>query len=146
MIVDANVLLYAVDRSSAAHEIARVWLEDALNGPVRVGLPWASLLAFQRIATHPRVFAAPLTAEAAWAFVREWLAVDQAWVPAPGARHGEILGRLLVDGDLRGNLVTDAHLAALALEHGVGVCSFDSDFARFDGLPWTNPARRGNPV
>ena len=143
MIVDANVLLYAVDRSSASHGAAREWLEDALSGPARVGVPWASLLAFQRIATHPRASAAPLTAEEAWTFVTEWLAADQTWVPVPGPRHREILGRLLVDGDLRGNLVTDAHLAALALEYGVGVCSFDSDFARFDGLRWTNPARRG---
>lgn len=146
MIVDANVLLYTVDRSSALHEAATEWLERALGGPTRVGFPWASLLAFQRIATNSRASATPLTAAAAWSFVNDWLAAEQAWVPVPGARHSEILGRLLVDGDLRGNLVTDAHLAALAIEHGVGVCSFDSDFARFEELSWTNPAHRSRPA
>ncbi|GAB2459260.1 type II toxin-antitoxin system VapC family toxin [Nocardioides hungaricus] len=142
MIVDANVLIYAVHESSAFHREAREWLADALNGATRIGLPWVSLTAFQRITTHPRAFAAPLSPDAAWSHVTDWLSAEQAWVPTPGPRHAEILGPLLVGGDLRGNLVPDAHLAALALEHGVGVCSFDSDFARFEGLPWTHPARR----
>lgn len=139
MIVDANVLLYAVDDTSRFHVTARAWLESAMNGVERVGLPWATLMAFQRIITHPRATTNPLAAEQAWTFISDWLDADQAWVPVPGARHREILGTLLVDGDLRGNLVTDAHLAALALEHGVGICSFDSDFARFAGLRWENP-------
>lgn len=141
MIVDANVLLYAVDESSHFHAAARSWLEGAMNGHERVGLPWVSLLAFQRIVTHPRVTARPLAPAAAWRQVTDWLDAELAWVPAPGARHGEILGRLLIDGDLRGNLVTDAHLAALAVEHGTGICSFDSDFARFEGLRWVHPVR-----
>jgi len=139
MIVDANVLIHAVNEASDFHLEAKGWLEDALNGPSRVGLPWVSLTAFQRITTHPRAFTAPLSPAAAWLHVTEWLDTGQAWVPSPGERHAEILGGLLVGGDLRGNLVTDAHLAALALEHGVGVASFDSDFARFDGLRWINP-------
>lgn len=138
MIVDASVLLYAVDARSPFHEPARSWLEHALSEPTRVGLPWASLLAFQRIATHPRASASPLSPREAWSFVADWLAADGAWVPTPGARHAEILAELVVAGDLRGNLVTDAHLAALAIEHGVGVCSADSDFARFP-VPWLNP-------
>lgn len=140
MIVDANVLLYAVDRGSAFHDAGREWLEDALNGPRRVGFPWVSLTAFQRIATHPRASANPMNPKEAWSYVQDWLTADQAWVPTAGDRHAEILGRLLVDGDLRGNLVTDAHLSALAIEHGVGICSFDSDFARFPELSWVNPA------
>jgi uncharacterized protein len=140
VIVDANVLLYAVDSSSTFHGTARSWLEGALNGPSRIGFPWVSLMAFQRISTHPRLSAAPLKPGEAWAFVDDWLAADRAWVPVPGARHAEILRRLIVDGDLRGNLVTDAHLAALAIEHGVGVCSMDTDFARFAELSWFNPA------
>jgi len=103
------------------------------------GLPWPSLLAFQRIATHPRVSAQPLSVGAAWQIVMGWLACPAAWVPAPGPRHDEILGRLLLDADARGNLVTDAHLAALAVEHGVGLCSFNSDFARFPGARWFQP-------
>jgi len=141
MIVDACVLLYAVDPSSQFHVPARVWLEDALNGPTRVGLPWTSLLAFQRIATHPRASDHPLTPTEAWRFVEDWLAAPATWVPEPGARFSRILTHLLVDGDIRGNLVSDAYLAALAFENGVGVCSFDSDFARFDHLSWVRPGR-----
>ncbi|WP_128772301.1 type II toxin-antitoxin system VapC family toxin [Actinomyces oricola] len=140
MIVDANVLLYAVDDRSSFHDAARAWLTDALNGAERVGLPWASLLAFQRIITHPRVTTSPLTPAEAWSFISDWLQAEQAWVPVPGARHAQVLARLLVDGDLRGNLVTDAHLAALAIEYGTSLCSFDSDFARFPDLRWVSPA------
>lgn len=141
MIVDANVLLYAVDDQSHFHSTARTWLDGAMNGVERVGLPWVSLMAFQRIITHPRATAHPLAPADAWGYITDWLDATQAWVPAPGARHREILGTLLVDGDLRGNLVTDAHLAALAIEHGTGVCSFDSDFARIKGVRWINPDR-----
>ena len=139
MIVDANVLLYAVDASSPFHQPAKAWLETALNEPARVGLPWASLLAFQRISTHPRASLSPLTPSMAWSFVADWLDADATWVPVPGERHVEILRDLIVAGDLRGNLVSDAHLAALAIEHGVGVCSADSDFARFPQINWMNP-------
>lgn len=139
MIVDANVLLYAVDAGSPFHERAITWLEDALNGPTRVGLPWESLMAFQRIATHPRASANPLSPQEAWSYVADWLDADQSWIPGPTDRHADILGKLIVDGDLRGNLVPDAHLAALAIEHGVGMCSADTDFARFPGLTWINP-------
>lgn len=142
MIVDANVLIYAVDRSSTFHVQAKRWLEDALNGPARVGLPWVSLTAFQRIVTHPRASASPLSPEDAWRHVTDWLAADQAWVAAPGLRHSEILGGLITANQLRGNLITDAHIAAIALEHGVGVVSFDGDFARFAELTWINPARQ----
>jgi len=141
VIVDANVLLYAVDSTSAFHSPALHWLEDALNGSSRVGLPWASLVAFQRISTHPRVMAQPLEPSAAWGYIEDWLSAEQVWVPGPGSRHGDVLGRLLQEGDLRGNLVTDAHLASLAIEHGVPLVSFDSDFARFPTLRWVVPGR-----
>ncbi|MGH8774465.1 MAG: type II toxin-antitoxin system VapC family toxin [Jiangellaceae bacterium] len=139
MIVDANTLLYAVDSSSPFHSPARRWLDDVLNGVSRVGFPWASLTAFLRISTHPRASAEPLTPTDAWGFVADWLDAEPAWIPEPTDRHAGVLRRLLVDGDLRGNLVTDAHLAALAIEHGVGVCSADSDFARFTDVEWVNP-------
>jgi uncharacterized protein len=139
MIVDATVLLYAVDASSRFHQPAKAWLETALNEPARVGLPWSSLLAFQRISTHPRASLSPLTPNMAWSFIADWLDADATWVPVPGERHAEILRDLIVAGDLRGNLVPDAHLAALAMEHGVGVCSADSDFARFPQINWVNP-------
>jgi toxin-antitoxin system PIN domain toxin len=141
LIVDANVLLYAVDDRSPFHTSAHSWLEAAMNGVERVGLPWVSLMAFQRIITHPRATANPLTATDAWSYVTDWLDADQAWIPVSGSRHRDILGTLLVGGDVRGNLVTDAHLAALAIEHGTSICSFDSDFARFTGVRWVSPDR-----
>jgi uncharacterized protein len=142
VIVDANILLYAVDARSTFHQPARNWLEDALNGPARVGLPWMSLTTFLRISTHLRVSANPLSPADAWSYVADWLQAGAAWIPEPTPRHADLFQRLLVDGDLRGNLVPDAHLAALALEHGVGICSADSDFARFPQLSWVNPTAR----
>lgn len=142
MIVDANVLLYAVDSKSHFHATARTWLDEAMNGVERVGLPWVSLMAFQRIITHPRVTANPLTPADAWSYITDWLDADQAWVPTPGSRHRDILGQLLIDGNLHGNLVTDAHLAALAIENGTGIYSFDSNFTRFNDLRWIDPNNR----
>jgi len=139
MLVDANLLLYAVHRTSRFHEHARDWLTDQLNGSRRVGLPWQSLGAFLRIATHPRAFERPLHPSDAWARVTDWLGADVAWIPEPGPRHAELLGGLIDRYELRGNLIPDAQLAALALEHGVAVCSADTDFARFAELDWRNP-------
>ncbi len=141
MIVDANVPLYAEDTSEPRHDAARGWLESALNGPVRVGLPWPSLLAFVRIRTHPRVYERPLPPAEAWSRVTDWLAAPAAWVPGPTDRHAEVLGGLIVRHGLRAALVPDAHLAALAIEHGVAVCSADTDFARFDEVRWFDPTR-----
>jgi toxin-antitoxin system PIN domain toxin len=137
MLVDANLLLFARDAESRFHDAAREWLTARLNGPVRVGLPWQSLVAFVRIATHPRAYERPLGPDAAWRQIRAWLDAEAAWVPLPTERHGEILGQLVVEHQLRGNLVSDAHLAAL--EHGLQVCSADSDFARFTQVRWVNP-------
>ena len=139
MLVDANILLYAVDESSRFHARAKDWLEAALNGNRRVGLPWSSITAFLRIVTHPRATSDPLDAADAWAIVGSWLDAEPVWVPAPGRGHREILGRLLVDLDLRANLVSDAALAALCIEHGLEMISADSDFARFDEVTWINP-------
>jgi toxin-antitoxin system PIN domain toxin len=139
MLVDANLLLYAVDQSSPFHFAARDWLTDVLNGPRRVGLPWQSLVAFVRISTHESASARPLSPDDAMRFVDDWLASDVAWVPSTGPHHQEILGRLVRRHHLRGNLISDGHLAALAIEHGLQMCSADTDFARFDELDWLNP-------
>lgn len=139
MIVDANVLLYAEDESSPHHAPALRWLTDALNGEVRIGLPWPSLLAFVRIRTHPRAYENPLPPAEAWSRVTDWLAAPAAWVPVPTERHADVLGRLVLQHQLRGAALPDAHLAALAIEYGVGVCSADTDFARFADLAWVNP-------
>ncbi len=141
MLVDANILLYAVDEQSRFHGAARSWLEAVLNGDHRVGIPWSSLHAFVRIATNARALEHPLDPADAWSVVEAWLGAPAVWVPGPGPGHREILGRLIRNLDLRANLVADAAVAALALEHGLEVVSADSDFARFApaGLSWRDP-------
>ncbi len=139
MLVDANLLLFAVDETRSAHERARIWLTEAMNGPRRVGLPWISLAAFLRISTNPRASANPLSAVEAWEHIAAWLACDVAWIPRPTERHAEVLGSLVLRYDLRANMITDAQLAALAVEHGLTVYSADTDFARFAEITWRNP-------
>ena len=139
MLLDANLLIYAVDRRAEQHQQAAAWLTEQLNGPRRVGLPWQSLSAFLRIVTHPRASRRPLDARTAWGQVAAWLATPVAWIPNPGPDYSRILGELITTYDLRGNLVPDAVLAALAIENGVPVASADTDFARFKELRWQNP-------
>ncbi len=141
MLVDANILLFAVDRTSPFHRSAADWLTLQLNGPRRVGLPWQTLVAFLRISTHPRAADRPLSSDVAWSHVEAWLSAPAAWVPQPTERHAEVLGSLIRSYQLSGNLVSDAQLAALAIEHGLTVCSADSDFARFREVRWENPIR-----
>jgi toxin-antitoxin system PIN domain toxin len=139
MLIDANLLLFAIHRKSALHAAARDWLTAQLNGSRRVGLPWQSLASFLRIATHPRAFERPLEPAVAWERVTDWLSCSVAWIPQPGRDHARILGELIVRYEVRGNLLPDAHLAALAIEHGVAVFSADTDFARFTEVRWENP-------
>jgi toxin-antitoxin system PIN domain toxin len=139
ILVDANLLIYAVNAAAPQHLGARSWLDAHMNGAARVGLPWASLLAFLRLVTNPRVFQRPLSMGDAWKQVDGWLGSGPAWVPTPTQRHAEILARLVVAPGVHGNLVPDAHLAALAIEHGLELNSTDGDFARFAGLRWRNP-------
>lgn len=138
-LVDANLLLYAVDETTPKHDQAREWLTDQLNGDRRVALPWPSLLAFVRIATHPRAMADPLDGATAWTHVERWLDPEVAFIPHATERHVGILGGLIVRHQLSSNMIPDAHLAALAIEHGLTVCSADTDFARFDEVSWSNP-------
>lgn len=137
--VDANVLVYAHSRSFPQHESARAWLDGRLNGSAPVGLPWPSLLAFVRVMCNPRVLDRPRSPVQAWDQVGAWLDCPSVWIPLPTERHRETLGDLLRVAVPRGNLISDAHLAALALEHGLALCSTDGDFARFPGLRWGNP-------
>jgi toxin-antitoxin system PIN domain toxin len=139
ILVDANLLIYAHINSFPHHTAAYDWLDRQLNGSASVGLPWASLLAFLRIVTNPRVFARPEPLADAWRQVQEWLACETTWVPETTERHRELLARYCALPGLHGNLVPDAHLAALAVEHGLTLCSTDGDFARFPGLNWLNP-------
>ncbi len=139
MLVDANILLFAVDETSRFHAAAKEWLTAQLNGSRRVGLPWQVLGAFLRISTHSRASRSPLTPEEAWSHVSEWLSADAAWIPVQTDRHSEVLGALITTYELRGNLISDAQLAALAIEHGLTLCSADTDFARFGEIRWENP-------
>lgn len=138
MIIDANLLLYARNSADERHEAARDWLEAALNGSTRVGLAWWSLAAFVRISTNPRAFPAPLTPDEAATQVGEWLEAPRAWVPEPTSAFRAVFLDLVRTHGVRGPLVTDAQLAALAVDHGVSVASTDGDFARFP-VTWINP-------
>lgn len=139
ILVDANLLLYAYDTSSSRHRPARVWWEAQLSGTRPVRMAWATILAFVRIGTHPRVFKAPMAREEAVAHVSGWFRQPVFAVLEPGERHWSVLQELIVSSQAGGNLVPDAHLAALAIEHGAILNSADADFARFAGLSWTNP-------
>ena len=141
ILLDANLLIYAHVKSFPQHAGARDWLDRQLSGTVGVGFPWPSLLGFLRIVTNPRAFDRPEPISRAWDQVHAWLGCESAWIPQAGERHVEVLGKLLSDPAVQANLVPDAHLAALAIEHGLVLCSTDGDFARFPGLRWTNPLR-----
>lgn len=138
ILVDANLLVYASIRESAQHERARDWLGRALAAPGRVGLPWASTLGFLRIVTNPRIYDRPVSIQQAWAAVQNWLGRPAAWIPAPNERHREVLSDMVAVIS-RANDVPDAHLAALAVEHGLILATADHGFARFPGLRWENP-------
>lgn len=138
-LVDANVLIYAVDEEARDHGVSRAWLEDALSGSSAVLLPWLSLLAFMRIVTNPRTASSPLEWQDAAGFVDDWLTSPHAWVPEPDDRHLERLRTFLHGVGRGGNVINDAHLAALALQHGATVVTFDTDFARFSGVHTFTP-------
>lgn len=136
---DVNLLLHAYNSESPRHAAARAWWEGLLNGTTPVGLPWATLLGFIRLSTHRQIFTNPLPAAAACGHARSWLSQPYVAVLDPGVRHAEILFGLLESLGTAGNLTTDAHLAALAIEHQMELHSTDADFVRFQGLRWRNP-------
>ncbi len=136
---DANLLLYAHNQAAAQHDAARLWLEETLNTSELVGLTWASILAFLRLSTNARVFPQPYSPSEAVEIVAPWLERPTVRLLNPGEGHWEILARLVVQAQSRADLVSDAHLAALALEHGATLCSTDRDFTRFPGLRFVNP-------
>lgn len=139
ILVDANILLYAEDRLSPRHTEARAWWDDQLSGPAPVCLCWTVLNAFIRIGTNRRVFEHPLSLDQALSRIESWLAQPCTRIVQPTERHWMVFQKLLRDGQAVANLVTDAHLAALALEHGCDLISTDSDFSRFPGIRWRNP-------
>ncbi|HEY6422350.1 MAG TPA: TA system VapC family ribonuclease toxin [Pseudonocardiaceae bacterium] len=139
-VVDANVLLYAVNESAEHHDKAVGWLDTALNGQSAVGFSWISLLAFIRLSTKIGLFPSPLSVDQALDRVHAWLAQPASIVLEPTARHLQVLSGLLTTLGTGGNLTNDAHLAALAIEHRGEVITYDSDFGRFPGVTWSTPA------
>lgn len=138
-LVDANVLLYAVNEDADHHDLARGWLDTALSGADTVAFAWIALLAFVRLATKDGLFPRPLTVEQAMDRVDGWLGAAPAVVVGATADHARVLRSLLGDLGAGGNLTNDAHLAALAIEHSCDVVSFDNDFGRFEGVTWHPP-------
>lgn len=138
-LTDVNLLLHAVDASSPRHASARAWLEAQLSGVETFAFPVAVLLAFVRLSTQPRIFSSPFAPGEAFDIVQGWLAQPNATMVVPGNRHLLLVRELLEPLGTAGNLVSDAHLAALAIEHGAELCSADTDFARFARLRWSNP-------
>ena len=138
---DANVLLYSVNTSSDQHAVSLRALRQGFESSRGVAVAWTALLAFLRLSTRRGIFPRPLSVEDAMRVVENWLAQPRAQVAHPGERHVEILGRLLKPTGVGGNLTTDAHLAALAIEHGAVVLTFDRDFARFEGVRWMLPGK-----
>lgn len=137
---DLNILLYAYDADSPFHEGAKLWLEELLSGSETVALSWHTIVGFLRIGTNPRVFKVPLTIAEAIEIVEEWLACPSVKITLPTTRHWEILQDMLITGQAAGNLISDAHLAALAIENGAFLATTDKDFARFGNrLKTVNP-------
>ena len=139
ILIDANLLVYAHDAAAPEHALARRWFEDRLNQSPRVGVPWPSLLAFVRLVSNPVIVHTPVTPAEAWTRVAGWLARENVWVPLPGAQHSELMANLLAGPAVTSRMVPDAHLAALAIEHGLQICSTDGDFAKFPNVRWENP-------
>lgn len=139
IIPDANLLIYSVNEDAPLHRKAKSWLESLLSEPETVGFSWIVLLAFLRLTTRQGLFKRPLRTEIAFNIVANWLEQPSAAIVHPGPNHLLILRESLLPLGTGGNLTSDAHLAALAIEHGAEICSSDTDFARFRGLKWRNP-------
>ena len=139
IVSDANLLLYAYDQGAPQHKKALLWFQQALMGQELVGLPWSSVAAFLRVITNPKLPGDRFTAEEAAEIVEEWMGQPNVRFLAPGERHWAALRAMMIDGQARGPLVSDAQLAALTIEHGGVLHTTDRDFARFPGLRWMNP-------
>ena len=140
---DVNLLLYAADESSVYYKPASSWLETVLSGAETVAFTWAALLGFIRVSTNPAIFEQPREAEEALDLVDGWLAQPCSTLVHPTDRHAAVLRDLLAPLGAAGNLTSDAHLAALAIEHGATLYSGDNDFSRFPGLRWIDPLQIG---
>jgi toxin-antitoxin system PIN domain toxin len=139
ILVDSNILLYAYDAAAAEHPVCREWLETAFRENEAVGFAWSTILSFLRLSTDSRVYRTPRDWTEAERIVSSWLDQPMTYLLQPGSEHWAILSRLIREGQARGPLIMDAHLAALAMEHGAALCTNDQDFTRFPGLKLLNP-------
>lgn len=139
IIVDTNLLIYAGIGGSAHHERAKRWLDEQFDRETRIGLPWHSLLGFVRIASNARAHTRAAGVDEAWLHVRGWLSVRNVWIPSPTERHADVVEDIFKSARIASQDIVDAHLAALAIEHGLILCSADRDFARYPALRWFNP-------
>lgn len=139
IVVDLNILIYAVNADAMSHSQARRWWERALSEGETIGLAWSVVFGFLRLTTNARIMPRPLTPEQAFSIIDDWLAQPIVQTVAPTERHWAIVKELLAPLGAAGNLTSDAHLAGLAIEHGARLFSTDNDFARFAGLRWVNP-------
>jgi len=140
-LVDANILIYAVNADAPLHNAARRWIEEALSGSETVAFSWNVILAFLRLSTRSGLFRSPLAPDEAFDVIRSWLDHPEVAIVNPGPDHFAVLERILEPLGTAGNLTSDAHLAAMAIENGAELCSCDADFGRFAGLKWRNPLK-----
>ncbi len=139
ILIDANLLIYATLDTGVHHAPARDWLKDQMDRAPHIGLPWHSLLGFVRISSNKHLYPHGPSVDTAWSVVKAWLSVDHVWIPSPTDRHAETIGQLLSAAKIGSGDVMDIHLAALAMEHGLTLCSADKGFARYRNLRWLNP-------
>jgi uncharacterized protein len=139
IVLDANILLYAYDSASSEHAMARNWVERTFSDGTPLGLPWQTVSAFLRVMTNPKLPGERFTPEEAVHLVDQWLDQPNVRLLAPGEDHWPLLRQMIVDGQARGPLISDAQLAALTIEYGGVLHTTDRDFARFPGLRWLNP-------
>jgi toxin-antitoxin system PIN domain toxin len=139
ILIDANILLYAYNAHAPQNSAATRWLSNLLAAPDTIALPWITIWAFLRISTNPRIWSNPLHAQQAFDIVGEWLLQPGVVVLQPGPRHTELLKQIVIEHNAAGAIMTDAVLAALAIEHGATLASTDQEFRRFRGLRWINP-------
>ena len=138
-ILDANILIYAGNPAAPQHPAVVAWLDRLSRSGETIAIPWLAIWAFVRIVTNARYWLNPMTADEAFAFVREWMALPQVEIVGHGPRHLEVLSQLAVEHGITGPRTTDAVYAALAIEHDATLASADQDFARFPGLRWIDP-------
>ncbi len=135
-LLDLNLLIYAVNEDTAHHKAAKSWLETQCNGTESIGIPWIVILGFLRIMTNGKIFPNPLTEEAALNLIDAWLQHPLMQTPEPGLNHWSLVQELILETGTAGNLTSDIHLAAIAIEHGAKLYTLDADFSRFKGLRW----------